>query len=567
LPQAKALYMQIAERDRADDVAWAMLGVIHGMLNDLDAAASCLQRAVNLNPGNFDAVYNLGRAQYGKGHLERAIDSYQKALLLRPRQADTLLGLGLCHAGLDQWTAAQQFYEQILQQNPVHAAALDNLAGAIRSQGNAELAIPYYRRALAANPLAATYSNLLLCLHYPAIHDPTAIFKEHVAWGEQYTKGLANPAFVHTDRNPDRKLRIGYVTPDLRCHSVAYFIEPLLKHHDRERLELYCYLELGNADDMTRRLLAFSGIVRNTSGLSDDLVAAMIRKDGIDILVDLAGHTNQNRLQVFVRKPAPIQITYLGYPNTTGLSAMDYRLTDAWADPPGVTEHLHTEKLVRLQNGFLCFTPPEESPDIGPLPSIERGYVTFGSFNALPKITTEMLKIWARIMLSIPGSRLLIKNAQLTDPELQKRLRAELVQQGVSEERLEILGRTSKAAHMAAFSRVDIALDTYPYHGTTTTCDTLWMGVPVITLAGASHVSRVGVSLLSRIGLSECIADTAQEYYEKAVRLATSSETLNQLRLSLRTRFVHSGLCDGQAFTLNVESVYRQLWQTWCGKS
>lgn len=561
---AKSLYQQICQKDRVDDYAWMMLGLTQALLNELDEAENSLQKAVRLNPRSFDAVYNLGRVQYGKGLLDQALASYQKALPLRPDHLDTLVGLGLSAAGMGQWTLAQQFYEQALRINPRHAAALDNLANVMRNQGLPELAIPLYRQAYTVNARAATYSNLLLGLHYPATHDPLATFHEHQAWGESQGRGFVAPQFSQTDRTPDRRLRIGYVTPDLRSHSVAYFFEALLMQHDRSQYEIYCYLELGGADDTTRRLLEFAGIVRNTSGMDDEKVAAMMREDKVDILVDLAGHTNNNRLPVFARKPAPIQITYLGYPNTTGLPMMDYRLTDAWADPPGTTEHLHTEKLIRLDKGFLCFTPPAESPEIPPLPLIERGYVTFGSFNAQPKITAEMLDVWSKILLSKPDSRLLIKNAQLIDPVLQARLHNQLAQLGVAEERVEIIGRTSKAEHMAALCRVDIALDTFPYHGTTTTCDTLWMGVPVITLAGKSHVSRVGVSLLSRMGLDEFITHTTEEYIEKAVWLASSSEELNGLRRNMRTMFRDSGLSDGLSFTRTVEQAYRVRWQEWC---
>ncbi|MEQ1663463.1 MAG: tetratricopeptide repeat protein [Thiobacillus sp.] len=562
--EAKRLYQQICQKDRVDDYAWTMLGITQALLNDLDEAENSLQKAANLNPRGFDAIYNLGRTQYGKGLFDQAIDSYQKALCLQPDHVDTLVGLGLSAAGRGQWIQAQQFYERILRINPRHAAALDNLANVMRSQGLPELAIPFYRQAYAINPRAATYSNLLLSLHYPATHDPLAAFLEHQAWGESLTKSFLAPRFPQTDRNPDRKLRIGYVTPDLRSHSVAYFIESLLVNHDRSQYEIFCYLELGAADDMTRRLLEFAGTVRNTGGVMDDKVAAMVREDQIDVLIDLAGHTNNNRLPVFARKPAPIQITYLGYPNTTGLPMMDYRFTDEWADPPGMTEHLHTEKLLRIDKGFLCFTPPAESPEIPSPPAIEHGYVTFGSFNALPKITAEMLEIWSKILLSTPDSHLLIKNAQLTDPVLQERLRNQLVQLGVGGERIEIMGRTSKAEHMSALGCVDIALDTFPYHGTTTTCDTLWMGVPVITLAGKSHVSRVGVSLLSRMGLDEHIAHSAEEYIEKAARLANSGDELSMLRRNMRARFKGAGVCDGVSFTRTVEQLYRLRWQEWC---
>lgn len=564
LYEAKAIYLQIVGKDRVDDMAWAMLGLTYALLNELDDAENCLQKATNLNTRNFDAHYNLGRVKYGKGQLEAAIFSYQKALRLKPGHIDTLLGLGLSTAGMGQSTLAQQFYEQILLQHPGHAAALDNLANELKNQRRADLAIPLYRRAWAGNPLASTYSNLLLCLHYPATHDPLSVFQEHLTWGALQTQGYLPPNFLQTNRGPDRKLRIGYVTPDLRDHSVAYFIEPLLRHHDRSQFELFYYLELGETDDMTRHLLEFTGSVRKTNGVPDKMVAAMIREDQVDILIDLAGHTNKNRLPVFAHKPAPIQITYLGYPNTTGLSTIDYRITDAWADPPGMTEHLHTEKLLRLEKGFLCFTPPAGSPAVTPLPANKNGYITFGSFNALQKITADMLHVWARILLRVPQSKLLIKNAQLTDPAFEAGVRAQLLEYGVESVRVLILGRTSKEAHLAAFGQVDIALDTFPYHGTTTTCDTLWMGVPVVTLAGKSHVSRVGVSLLTRMGLSEFIADIEEEYIEYAVCLANSGDKLSDLRKNLRTIFEDSGLCDGLSFTRNVESAYRQVWQSWC---
>lgn len=563
--QANRLYKQICEKDRLDDVAWTLLGITHGHLNDHAEAIGCLEKAVALNSGSFEANYNLGRAQFGMGLFEKAIASYGKALCLNQEHVDTLVGLGVSYAQLDLWTQAQSCYERALRQDPRNAAALDNLGNVMRSQGRANLAIPYYRRALSVNPKnSRTYSNLLLSLHYPTEHDPATIFQEHLAWGALQTKGVILPAFQSINQEPHRKLRIGYVTPDLRSHSVAYFIEPLLAHHDRTQFEIICYLELGVADHMTERLELLAGSVKKTNGLSDGQMATMIRDDQVDILVDLAGHTSNNRLPVFACKPAPVQITYLGYPNTTGLPTIDYRLTDAWADPPGMTEHLHTERLVRLENGFLCFMPPAESPDITPLPSTKQGYITFGSFNALPKITDDMLRAWSKILLRVPNSRLLIKNAQLTDPVLQERLRDQIVLHGVDGERIELLGRTSKEVHMASFGRVDIALDTFPYQGTTTTCDTLWMGIPVIALAGKSHVSRVGVSLLTRIGLSELITQTEDEYIDSAVHLAGNPERLKYLRNNLRNMFVDSGLNNGREFTRTVELVYRKLWQRWC---
>lgn len=564
--QAEALYEQICRKDRLDGKAWAMRGIIHGRLNALDDAEHCLKQALALDPNNHEALRNLGLVFHCKGQSAEAIACYCKAVAGHAADTEALFGLGNAYAHADQLMQAQRCYEQVLQHDPRHGRAQLNLANVLAYQGFAERALPCYRQALTASGQhAAVHSNLLLCLHYPAAHDPSAVFEEHLAWSrlhEQSVRGMPGRAITPCG---DRKLRIGYVTPDLRAHSVAYFFEPLLTHHDRSCFEIFCYVESGRPDATGARLGQLPDAVRDTVGQSDDRVATMIREDAIDILVDLAGHTQHNRLPVFARKPAPVQMTYLGYPNTTGLEAIDYRITDAWADPPGTTEHLHTEKLVRLENGFLCFAPPAESPEITPLPASELGHVTYGSFNVLTKITPEMLAVWAQVLLRVPNSRLLIKNKQLTDPELRQRLYAQFAAHGIAGERVEMLGRTSKEEHMAAYARVDIALDTYPYHGTTTTCDALWMGIPVITRAGASHVSRVGVSLLTRIGLGHLVAQDDQQYIDQAARLAADLPQLHELRRGLRGSFVRAGLSDGASFTRDLEAVYTKLWNEACG--
>lgn len=565
LEKSRDLYEQICRKDKLDGKAWTMRGIIHGRLNALDDAESCLKQALKLDPGSHEALQNLGLVFHCKSLPDQAIVCYRKALALMPSHVETLFGLGNAYAQDDQLTLAQQCYEQVLQLDPRHAAAMLNLANVLAYQGLAEQALPCYRQALkASGNHASVHSNLLLCLHYPAAHDPLAVFEEHLAWAGLHEQGVRRLADRALAPSMGQKLRIGYVTPDLRAHSVAYFFEPLLAHHDRSRFEIVCYVESGRPDATAERLWQLPDAVRITGGQSDESVAAMIRDDQIDILVDLAGHTDHNQLPVFARKPAPLQITYLGYPNTTGLRAMDYRITDAWADPPGMTEHLHTEKLVRLDKGFLCFVPPAESPDISPLPATERGYVTFGSFNVLTKITPEILALWAQILTRVPNSRLLIKNRQLTDQTLQQRLLAQFKAHGIGSERIDMQGRTSKEDHMAAYGKVDIALDTYPYNGTTTTCDTLWMGIPVITRAGTSHVSRVGISLLTRVGLSHLIAAADQQYIDHAARLAADLNQLGELRRGLRDRFVRAGLTDGASFTRDFESVYTSLWNTAC---
>jgi predicted O-linked N-acetylglucosamine transferase (SPINDLY family) len=295
--------------------------------------------------------------------------------------------------------------------------------------------------------------------------------------------------------------------------------------------------------------------------LGDESVEALIRKDGIDILVDLAGHTAHHRLSVFARKPAPIQVTWLGYPNTTGLSAIDYRITDALSDPPGQTERWHTEKLLRLPGAFSCYLPPAESPPVGPLPALAAGHVTLGCFNHIAKVTPSLLGLWAGILKDLPGSRLFLKSRGLADPGTAGRIREELAGSGVAPERVELRGEALPTAeHLGLYNRVDIALDTFPYNGTTTTCEALWMGAPVVALAGATHVSRVSASLLTHLGAAELIASSADEYRLRCLALAADLPRLAERRATQRDRMRASPICDAAGFTRGLEEAYGRMW-------
>jgi predicted O-linked N-acetylglucosamine transferase (SPINDLY family) len=403
---------------------------------------------------------------------------------------------------------------------------------------------------------------LLFTLNYHPGLDPATVYEEHLRWSRVHADPLRSFIQPHgNDRTPDRRLRIGYVSPDFREHPVGHFLLPLLAQHDRGHFEIYCYAQVPAPDGLTRQLQAHADRWQSLIGLSDAQAADLVRHHQIDILIDVAGHTSQNRLLLFAHKPAPVQVTFLGYPNTTGLATMDYRLTDAHADPPGLTERWHAEQLWRIPQCAWCYQPAA-SPPVGPR---REGPITFGCFNYFAKVTEPKLQLWARILHLVPESRLLLKTWALSSENAQQRVRQVLGEAGIGEERLELRGyEPVHGDHLALYQRLDVALDTYPYHGTTTTCEALWMGVPVVTMAGQTHASRVGVSLLYNSGLSELVATTPEEYIRLAAELAGDPPRLSQLRSTLRQRMEGSPLMDAPRFACDIEAAYRTMWRCWC---
>lgn len=445
------------------------------------------------------------------------------------------------------------------------AEAYSHLGTSYQIRGQLDEALFALREAVRLKPsFTPAHSNLLLCLTHAHHVSCDEVFSEHVRWGEQHAQVQPLPAAAH-DRTPHRRLRIGYVSPDLREHAVARFIEPVLAHHTADAFEVFAYAEVAQPDAVSDRLRSHVATWRSTCGLHDRQVAEMIRNDRIDVLIDLAGHTALSRLAAFAYRPAPVQVSYLGYPNTTGLRAIDYRLTDAWADPP---EHdrLHTEQLIRLPHGFLCFRP-SAAPPVAPLPALERGYVTFGSFNRLNKLNEPVLQLWAKLLRALPTARLLLKTPALSDTALRESYADWFVRQGISRERVELQGFVASAAgHLEVYDRVDIALDPFPYSGTTTSCDALWMGVPLVTLLGPMHAGRVGLSLLAQLGLTDWVARDPAEYLQIAQHWAQRLAELAALRSNLRRRFELSSLRDEAGFTRTLEATYRTLWQAWCAQ-
>lgn len=505
------------------------------------------------------AIYR--RAEAGT-LAERA---YRKLLELSPAREAAWVELAQLYMDFSHLGKARDVALEALRRWPDRPGLLHILALAQSSLGQVQDSVASYRRILELAPqMATSHSNLLLTLHYSTEATPAVLAEEHRRWGRLHAPpSLACRSFTNS-AEPERPLRVGFISPDFKRHSVAFFFESLLDHLDRQAFELYCYSDVQAPDEVTGRIRGKANAYRTVAALPDPQVAALIKADGIDILVDLAGHAGTWRTTLLGYKPAPVQATWCGYPDTTGIEAVDYRITDWLADPAGSEAH-YTETLCRLPGAFLCFRPPEQMPDIGPPPSRSGQPLTFGSFNREFKASRECYDMWCRILQAVPGSRMVMKSIAGGDPATRERQLQEFGRRGIPPERVRLLGFVAgQSNHLACYRDVDIALDTYPYHGTTTTLDALLMSVPVITLAGYNHASRVGVSLLTRVGLPEFIATTPEEYVARAVALAGQPQRLADLHASLRDRLLRSPLCDGPGFARDYGRALRGMWLRWC---
>ena len=538
-----------------------------------DAVVAYL-RATEIDHQYFDALFNLGAVLCELVRPAEGAQALRLALRLQPDYPEAHLLLGLCLERMGQIDAAVEQYLAVLRLRRDDARAYLLLGGALFKAGHVADADLAFARSLALDPAQpGAHVRRIAALNYRDDLSAREVAEAHLEWGRQHavpaTGGQSHP----NTPDPARRLRIGYVSPNLFRHSVAHFLLPVLRAHDRAEVEVFCYSNSVIVDDTTRALQTASDHWRTIQGASDEDVAAQIRADGIDILVDLAGHTGDGRLLTFARGPAPVQVAWLGYPQTTGLAAMDYRLSDAIVEPPGEADAVSAETIVRLPNGFHCFGRPGEAGpgddcegadlEIGPLPALTNGFVTFGSFNTVQKMPPSQVALWARVLDAVPGSRLLLKS--LPDTVIADRFHRLFADEGIDPARVEFLHwTTSRPEHLRLYHRMDIALDTFPYHGTTTTCEALWMGVPVLSLCGDRHVSRVGASLLTRVGLTDWIAGDRDAYVEIAARHAGELGTLAQLRAGLRGTMRGSALCDAPGFTRDLEAAFRTMWQAWC---
>ena len=554
---------------RPDDAtAYALLGEVLVKMGRPAEAVVQFRTSLDLEPELLSArMYHSVALEFLHRRRE-AIEEVEFILARRPDDVEAGGWLAQLYLRVGRHAEAEVQFDRVLAAapgDPVALTGVAQLAAAKARPGAWEL----FERAMAAavgdDPLVVG-TALLSANAHPTL-PAWRTFDLHLDWARRVRRRLPHPPFDAwpNDPDPDRRLRVGYVSADLHAHSVAYFLEPLVAAHDRRRLALIAFDNTKSPDNITDHLRQHFDEWHRVVGVGDPRLAELVRERQVDVLVDLNGHTAESRLPVFALRPAPVQVTYLGYPNTTGLTEVDYRLTDAVADPPGVADELATERLVRLPGGFLCYHPPPPYPDVGPSPAGADGPVTFAAFNAAHKINPAVVALWCRVLATVPGSRLLLKANGFADADTRRSVAAAFAAHGMGDDRVRFLPQATRHAdHLAVYNGCDLALDTFPYNGTTTTCEALWMGVPVVTFAGDRHAARVGLSLLAQVGLPELAGDTPDDYVRIAAGLATDRPRLAALRASLRDRMRASRLMDAQAHAATVEDAYRTMWQTWC---
>ncbi|WVZ91664.1 hypothetical protein U9M48_037807 [Paspalum notatum var. saurae] len=545
------------------------LGVAYGEMLDFEMAVVFYELALHFNPRCAEACNNLGVIYKDRDNLDKAVECYQMALSIRPNFSQSLNNLGVVYTVQGKMDAAASMIEKAIIANPTYAEAYNNLGVLYRDAGSITSAIQAYERCLQIDPDSRNAGqNRLLAMNYIDEGSDDKLYEAHREWGKRFMKLYPQHTSWDNLKVADRPLIIGYVSPDYFTHSVSYFIEAPLTHHDYTNCKVVVYSGVVKADAKTLRfkdkVLKKGGLWRDIYGIDEKRVASLVREDEVDILVELTGHTANNKLGTMACRPAPIQVTWIGYPNTTGLPTIDYRITDSLTDPP-ISKQKHVEELVRLPESFLCYTPSPEAGPVCPTPAIANGFITFGSFNNLAKITPKVLQVWARILCAVPNSRLVVKCKPFCSDSIRQKFLSALEELGLESLRVDLLPLIHlNHDHMQAYSLMDISLDTFPYAGTTTTCESLYMGVPCVTMAGAVHAHNVGVSLLSKVGLGRLVAKTEDEYVSLALNLASDVDALQELRLSLRELMIKSPVCDGERFTRSLEAAYRNMWHRYC---
>jgi predicted O-linked N-acetylglucosamine transferase (SPINDLY family) len=542
------------------------LGAAYQQRGQIDRALEAFARGVRLDPADPTGRYNLGTLLYERRRLDEAGRALAATVALSPGQADGHFNRGVTAFNTGDFALAAACCERAIDLRPDYAEAWNTQGAAVKGLGDLRPALACFRRAIELNPnYHETNSNLLFFINYLPKYTDENHFRENRRWAQALERDCPAAPPLDNPADPNRRLRLGFVSPEFsREQNYMAFFEPVLAGHDRGAFEIYCYGDVAVPDSTTERVAGLAHGWRDIHGLDNDRRAQLIRADRIDILVNLCGWLPLHRA-LFARRMAPVQVAYINHVSTTGLANMDWRISDRWIDPPGLTEAWNTERLYRLETGYACYGPPPYAPEVDELPALRNGHVTFGSFNFLAKVTEDVVRLWADILRAVPASRLLIKAATLSDPAAQARYRSLFDRAGIDPGRLDMVGRVPDSAdNLRVVQRADIALDPFPFNGGKSTCDVLWMGLPVIAYAGHSMIARVAASMVSRAGLPELVGDSPDTYRRIAVALARDLPRLAALRAGMRRRLAASALFDMAGHTRELEAAYRDMWRQWC---
>jgi len=622
LDKAEEICRQILQNDPENIMALSQLGMIlHKKGQLFTTSISYINKSLTVDKTNYLAHYYKGEILLDNNQLVPAIDSFKQAIQINPSHVLANLKLAMAYRQLREFDLAEATYKQVLRLSKDNVTALHGLAFILFEKGMLDESIAAYRKILSKSSAPITHSNLLLSLNYDSSQSATSLFHEHVAWDKHYTADIYKKATAPHDNTKilGRPLNIGYVSSDFSDHRVARFLLPTLKNHDKKQVRIYCYANNTLSDRSTLEIKKYVDHWRPIRNIPDEKVAEMIREDKIDILVDLSGHRAGNRLALFAHKPAPVHMSWLGYVNTTGLSAIDYFISDVVHNPPG-TEQYYSEKIIRLPDCYITYEPRYKIDKLrktrpsmahkfyagyditeielaikdacynfwknfamkmfflrplyrmsspkpaGSPPVLKNKRIHFSNFNHIAKLNEGVIELWSQILLRIPNSCLLLKSAEYDHPESVARITEAFAKHHVGAGQLQFSGWSSVEDLYQQYRDVDIALDPFPFNGGATTFDALWMGVPVVTIAGETTVSRQSATYLSHMGLSELVTHNKEDYVALVCNIANDVGRLTALRKNLRQRLLASPLCDGKRFANNIEAAYRQVWTEWCSK-
>jgi predicted O-linked N-acetylglucosamine transferase (SPINDLY family) len=558
---AAAQSYAVLELDPKNIGAWRSLAYAQNAERDYLGARVSIERALELDPDNKLALTDLGNVLKSLGWHDDALKAYDRALAVDPELVVPWAGKAIVYHGLGKLEECMECCERALEIDPTFGPALNNLGLALLTLGRIDVAVERFQAVVDKSRIAGIFSNLLFALHYLQDITPTELLRRHRRF-DGYVTGKKRARHANK-ADPDRPLRIGYVSGDFGVHPVGHFVSSVITRHDRSQFEAYCYSGRTSEDYVGHRIKSHADRFYRTVDMSDEQLVERIRDDRIDVLIDLSGHTAANRLVAFVHKPAPVQATWAGYVGTTGLRAMDWLIADRFHVPPDL-EGFHSERVYRMPNGYICYEPYALAPPVGPLPALRNGFVTFCSFPNPAKINPGTIAIWARILAAVPGSRLRLRYKWLDAAYNTKRIQEGFAEHGIAAERVMIQGGGDLRAMMDSYNASDIGLDTFPYSGGLTTCEALWMGVPVVTWPGDRFESRHSFSHLSNAGVTDTTARDLDDYAAIAAALAQDLPRLADLRLNLRPRMAASPLCDADRFVRDLETAFRTMWREWC---